>query len=389
MDVPHVPNIAHLSTSGGAIIRRELGVCLARIFDQMHSRQMVAGLFLSSGIFRDPDHTQERLLNVVEAIRGRYGFKGYVHLKVMPGTTQDAFYEAARRLGTRLSVNMEAPTAEHLARVSAMKRFDDGILRPMQRIDALLRDGRQGERDGREGEQGAVGQATQLVVGMGEETDLDIYQRMRSLYEELHFKRVYYSPFRPIQHTPLEERPPAPLSRAHRLYQLDWLSRVYRYSDQELRPVFDRGGFMDPRIDPKLAIAAGQLERDPLDVNVAPADQLLRVPGIGPLSAERIVRQRQAHSITRRQELQAMGVVLKRALPFLRFPGHRPPTAKQAKLDLFGEDRPAMAPARQARGATPANAHEAHAASGCAGCAFNPTSCRMAGPPAGQAPAPP
>ena len=341
---------------------------LARLFDEMHRRRMVDGLFLSSGIFKDPDTTQERLLNVVEAVRSRYGFRGYVHLKVMPGTSEDALIEAGQRLGRRLSVNMESPSREHLERVSAMKRFDEGILAPMQRIGRLMQ-----QTYG-----GAVGQATQLVVGAANETDRDIYARMRSLYADAGFKRVYYAAFRPVRHTPLEEHPPTPRAREHRLYQLDWLSRIYGYDEEELRPAFDAAGFLELRADPKLMIAVGNPDRFPVDVNHADERQLIRVPGIGPASAERIIRQRTQRTVTRRQELQAMGVVLKRALPFLRFPGHRPAPARQGELPLFD------APAAGVPG-TPSqrtvDLHAAHASGGgCAACPLNPGACGMPAP---------
>lgn len=336
---------------------------LARLFADMHGRGMVDGLFLSSGIFKDPDATQERLADVVEAVRRR-GFQGYVHLKVMPGVRDDALIERSQRLGARLSINMEAPSADRLRRLSAMKDFDNGILAPMTRIAGLMR-----ERYG-----GAVGQATQLVVGAADESDWDIHSRVRSLYGGLGVKRVYYSAFRPVRHTPLEERPATPPVREHRLYQLDWLSRVYGYGEEEMRPAFDDAGFLELRADPKLMVAVGgAADRFPVDVNAAAERDLLRVPGVGPLAAQRIVAQRRRHSITMRQELQAMGVVLKRALPFLRFPGHKPAPAKQSELPLFRE-RLAEAPAPQQAAAL----HAAHASSGCASCPLTPTSCGMA-----------
>ena len=352
---------------------------LAKLFDEMHRRHMVDGLFLSSGIFKSPGHTTERMVNVVEAVRQRYGFKGYVHLKVMPGTTGLEYLEAAHRLGTRLSINMESPTQEHLERVSGMKRFDEGILQPMQAIHALTQ-----ERYG-----GAVGQATQLVVGAADESDWDIYLRQRQLYGDWNFKRVYYSAFHPVPFTPLEERPATPMAREHRLYQMDWLSRVYGFAEEEMRPAFDSGGFLDLDADPKLTIAVNQLERFPMDVNHATQEELVRVPGIGPISAQRIVRQRRQHSITRWQELQAMGVTIKKALPFIRYPGHRPIQATQGRLPLFQElsaDPPLMKPSsgglalpKAGAAAGPAQSfeqvHQAHVGAGCHTCPLHQTAC--------------
>ncbi len=335
---------------------------LARLFAEMHRRHMVDGLFLSSGIFKNPNATQERLLDVVDAVRSRYGFRGYVHLKVMPGTSDDALLEQSQRLGARLSINIESPSAEHLRKVSKMKDFDNGIIAPMQRISTLMQ-----ERYG-----GAVGQATQMVVGAADESDWDIYTRMRSLYGDFGFKRVYYSAFRPVRHTPLEEHPATSPAREHRLYQMDWLSRIYGYDADELRPAFSEGGFLDPRTDPKLMIAMNDLERFPVDVNAAAEKVLLRVPGVGPVAAQRIIDQRREHSITQSRELQSMGVVLKRALPFLRFPGHRPTPARQAELPL-PPDQPVQSTQPSKR------TMELHAAaSSCSSCPLNPGTCGMA-----------
>ncbi len=332
---------------------------------------MVDGLFLSSGIFNSPGHATERLINVVEAVRQRYGFKDYIHLKVMPGTNGSEYLEAAQRLGTRLSINMESPTQEHLERVSGMKRFQEDILQPMQAIHALTQ-----ERYG-----GAVGQATQLVVGAAGESDWDIYLRQRQLYGDWNFKRVYYSAFHPVQFTPLEEHPATPIIREHRLYQMDWLSRVYGFAEEEMRPAFDDGGFLDLTVDPKLTIAAHQMERFPLDVNHATQEELVRALGIGPLSAQRIVQQRSRHAITRWQELQAMGVTIKRALPFIRYPGHKPVQATQGRLPLFHElsadpvtASPAL-PSAQTSTRSFEQVHQAHVGAGCHTCPLHQTAC--------------
>ena len=344
---------------------------LARLFNEMHQRHMVDGLFLSSGIFKNPNATQERLLDVVDAVRSRYGFRGYVHLKVMPGTNDDSLLEASHRLGARLSINIESPSREHLRKVSKMKDFDKGIIEPMGRISDLMQ-----ERYG-----GAVGQATQMVVGAADESDWDIYNRMTSLYGNFGFKRVYYSAFRPVRYTPLEEHPATPPAREHRLYQLDWLSRIYGYDSDELRPAFSDDGFLDMRMDPKLMIAMTNFERFPVDVNYATEQELLRVPGVGPLAASRIIGQRDQRSITQTQELKAMGVVLKRALPFLRFPGHKPTPAKQTELPLFQDQQPARQLAAATTSAAPSKrAMELHNASAanCSTCPLNPGTCGMA-----------
>ena len=169
----------------------------------------------------------------------------------------------------------------------------------------------------------------------------DIFRRMDQLYADWNLKRIYFAAFRPVRHTPLEEHPPTPPAREHRLYQIDWLKRVYHFSNQELELAFDDGGFLPLETDPKTAIAAGNLDAFPVEVNTASSERLLRVPGVGPTSAERILENRGRHSVDNWKDLQAMGVIRKRAWPFLVFPGHRPPSARQLRLDLFGEQSPA------------------------------------------------
>ena len=292
----------------------------------------------------------------MDAVRNKYGFKGYIHMKVMPGAEYE-YVEAAHRLGTRLSVNIETPTKEHMQKLSNMKDFQRDILDPIGWIHELTQSHTNG----------AVGQATQLVVGAADETDRDVFDRVDQLYSEWKLKRVYYAPFRPVRYTPLEEHPPTPMVRSHRLYQVDWLKRVYRFSNDELALAFDDTGHLPLDQDPKTSIAVENLDAFPMDVNHAHHDQLLRIPGVGPKSAQRIIRNRRIHSIDTWRDLQAMGVVQKRAWPFLAFAGHRPPRAKQLKLDMFGEDAREK---RQVRTATPATASVAPCgeARSCTGC---------------------
>ena len=337
---------------------------LARTFMELHSRHTVNGLFLSSGVAGSGSKTTERLIQVVETIRHKYGFKGYVHMKVMPGTEYQ-YVEAAYRLGTRLSINIETPTVEMMRKLSSMKDLERDILTPMSWIDKLTR----GDTNG------AVGQATQLVVGAADESDRDIFKRIDQLYTDWKVKRVYYTAFRPVRYTPLEEHPPTPMTREHRLYQMDWLKRIYRFSNEELNLAFDKSGFLPLDYDPKTVIALDHPDGFPIDVNSATREQLLRVPGVGPTSAQRILQNRRGHSIDTWRDLQAMGVVRKRAWPFLVFPGQRPPKAKQLTLDLFDKGYRAEQP-RQTRTSngqlTSANTVQAIAPCGqarsCAGC---------------------
>ena len=322
MDCAYCPNSIYVPRKRYAFKVDEL----AKAFMEMHRRHTVSGLFLSSGIAGSGSKTSDKMIQVIEAIRSKYRFKGYVHLKVMPGTEYQ-YVEAAHRLGTRLSVNIETPTAEMMKRISPHKDFEGGILAPMDWIDKLTK-----ASGG-----GAVGQATQMVVGAADETDADIFGRVDQLYGDWNLKRVYYSAFRPAAHTPMEEHPAVPPLREQRLYQMDWLKRIYHYSNDELDLAFDHSGFLPLDLDPKTAIALENLGAFPVDLNTAGQEQLLRVPGLGPASAQRIIEQRRQHSIDNWRDLQAMGVVRKRAWPFVAFPGQRPPSSRQLKLDLFGE----------------------------------------------------
>ena len=322
MDCAYCPNSIYVPRKRYAFKREEL----ASTFMELHSRQTVDGLFLSSGIAGDGSKTTQHLVETVELIRKKHGFKGYIHMKVMPGANRD-LVEKAHRLGSRLSVNIETPEADQLRRISPHKDLQKDILDPMSWIDELTR-----ESCG-----GAVGQATQFVVGAAEESDRQIYRRVDQMYTDWNLKRVYYPPFRPAWDTPMQEHPATPAAREHRLYQMDWLRRVYQFGSDEIDLAFDNGGFLSLEQDPKTVIAMENLDAFPMDLNSVAKDQLLRIPGIGPVSADRIMQNRRLHSIDTWRDLQAMGVVRKRAWPYVVFPGQRPPSGKQLRMDLFGE----------------------------------------------------
>ena len=295
---------------------------LAKTFNELVERQTVQGLFLSSGVAGTGSKTTERMVKVVDLIRNKYKFNGYIHLKVMPGTERD-IVEAAHLLGTRLSVNLETTTVDHMNKLSKMKHYQRDIMDPMQWIDELKR----GPTNG------AIGQATQLVVGAADETDLDILNRISQLYADWELKRVYYSPFRPVRYTPLEEHPATPMQRTNRLYQLDWLKRVYKYSDDEIKLGFDLGGFLPLELDPKQTIALENLDAFPSTSTPQHETNSCEPPGLGPISVQRILQNRRKARINTWQQLTLMGVVRKRAWPFITFPSHRPEPAKQLRLD--------------------------------------------------------
>lgn len=322
MDCHFCPNSHWVPRMRFAFKREEL----ASAFMELHRRHTVDGLFLSSGVAGTGSKTTAKLIDVVQIIREKYGFKGYIHLKVMPGVERE-YVEAAHKLGTRLSVNIETPGVDRMRTLSKMKDLERDILAPMEWIDDLNR-----ERTG-----GAAGQVTQFVVGAANESDREIFQRIDQLYGEWDLKRVYYSNFQPIPYTPLEEHPPTSMTRAHRLYQMDWLKRIYKFSNEEIELAFDEAGFLSMDTDPKSVIALENLDAFPVDINHSTKGQMLRVPGVGPTAVDRILRQRVHHTVDSWRDLQAMGVIKKRAWPYLVFPGHRPPRAKQLRMEMFRE----------------------------------------------------
>jgi putative DNA modification/repair radical SAM protein len=284
---------------------------LAKVFMQLYSRRLVQGLFLSSGLGLNASATMESMVKTVELLRQRYQFKGYVHLKILPGASFD-LVEAACRLADRVSVNMEAPTAQHLARLSTRKDLAQGILAPMRWVKKLAEAGEKLV---------PAGQTTQFVVGAAHETDRDILRATAALYREVELKRVYFSAFRPISKSPLENLAPASPLRAHRLYQADWLLRVYGFSPGEVELALGEKGNLPLRKDPKLVIAEKQPWLFPVDVNQASYEELLRVPGIGPVSARRIVEARREGRISSLAQLGKMGVATGRAARFVWFQG--------------------------------------------------------------------
>jgi putative DNA modification/repair radical SAM protein len=284
---------------------------LAKTFSEMLHKRVVSGLFLSSGIAGSPSRTMESMIDTVQILRQHYAFRGYIHLKILPGTSFDCV-EQACRIATRVSVNIEAPTAGHLAKLSAKKDIHHGILERMRWVKQLT------QHDSR---LAPSGQTTQFVVGAAGETDRDILVTTNSLYGDIGLRRVYFSAFQPVSQSRLEGLPATPPMREHRLYQTDWLLRVYGFSYDEVDLALGKSGTLDLNKDPKLSIARAQPWLFPVNVNQANYNELLRVPGIGPTTAQRILDVRQDGSISSMEQLKKMRVVVKRAAPYIRFNG--------------------------------------------------------------------
>lgn len=294
---------------------------LARSFDLMYRAGLVESLFLSSGVMGTVS-TMDEMLATVELVRGKYGFRGYVHLKLLPGA-QAAHVEQAIALADRVSVNLEAPTSETLAALAPLKAMPD-LMGPLRAASAILRrDAPTSSTAATTWGHGRLGLTTQFVVGPAGESDRDLLSTVQMLYQQIGLARAYYSAFSPVPGTPLAETTPTDPTREFRLYQADWLLRFYHFSADELP--FDRSGQLRTDIDPKAAWASAHPEQFPVEVNAAPLTELLRVPGIGPASARAIVQGRRQGQLREIGDLRKLGARADRAAPFVTLAGKRPP----------------------------------------------------------------
>lgn len=284
---------------------------LAAGFMAMLARRQVEGIFISSGIAGSPVGAMDRLLATAELLRKRHQFKGYLHLKIMPGAAFSQV-EAAVGLADRVSLNLEAPNPAALSRIAGAKLFQEDMWTRLQWVGQLAARG-QGPR---------AGQTTQFVVGAAGETDLELLTTTDRLYREIHLARAYFSAFRPVKGTPLEHVPPTPTIRQRRLYQADFLLRQYGFALSEL--VFGIDGDLPSSHDPKLAWALRHPERFPVELNHAGRDDLLRVPGIGPRAAARILAMKREGRLKDPGVLKAAGATVARAAPFVLLDGAMP-----------------------------------------------------------------
>ncbi len=282
---------------------------------EFYRRNYIEGLFLSSGIWKSPTFTMELIYRTIWLLRNRYHFRGYIHVKAIPG----ADGELIRRLGylvDRMSVNLELPTAEGL-RALAPNKHRKNILAPMR----MIQNGIQESRNelavyGNTPRFVSGGQSTQMIIGATPESDYQILNVAQSLYEKFALKRVFYSAFVRVNDDACLPALPGgpPLLREHRLYQADWLLRFYGFRAEEL--LDENRPFFNVMLDPKEDWAVRHLEQFPVEINKAPYEKLLRVPGIGVKSAQRIVAARRKANLNF-GDLKKIGVVLKRAVYFI------------------------------------------------------------------------
>lgn len=302
---------------------------LADLTIQFYRRNYIEGLFLSSGVLRDPDYTCERMIETLRLLREEYRFAGYIHAKAIPGA-DSALIARLGMLADRVSVNIEMPSNESL-RLLAPDKSKTSILKPMGFITGRIAENRTDLVKYRHAPRFApAGQSTQMVIGATPESDYQILRLSEALYGKYKLKRVFYSAYMPMNEDTLlparDVKPP--LLREHRLYQADWLLRFYGFSADEL--LDDAHPDFNPYLDPKCNWALHHLEQFPVEVNRADYATLLRVPGIGVTSAKRILRARRAGSLDF-DALKKLGVVLKRAQYFITCRGRQRQGLMQTK----------------------------------------------------------
>jgi putative DNA modification/repair radical SAM protein len=286
-----------------------------------YKRNYIEGLFLSSGVIKSPDYTMEQLVEVARALREDHGFQGYIHLKTVPGASPELIEKAGRH-ADRLSANIELPTEADLRKLAPEKSFTV-TGETMQEISTRVEQSKAEREESPQAPKFAPsGQSTQMIVGATATPDAAILGTASQLYERFKLKRVYYSAYSPIPlvDARLPAKPP-PLVREHRLYQADWLMRFYGFRVEELAPPEQPD--LSLELDPKLAWALRRRESFPVDVNAAPRESLLRVPGLGVRTVDRILRIRRWHRVTL-ADLARLRVPLTRVKPFIVTADHRP-----------------------------------------------------------------
>ena len=306
---------------------------LAQLTIEFYRRNYIEGLFLSSAVEVSPDHTAERILKCLELLRYKYGFAGYVHAKIIPGVSPELLHRIGL-VADRLSVNIEMPTSKSLE-VFAPQKKPKQIFAPMRQITDTLIETKSLKGPGtmsaslggvsefaltrqppKRGSFASAGQTTQMIIGAGGETDAAILTTSENLYRTFAMKRVYYSAYIPVVDSPVlpDIRTAPPLKREHRIYQADWLLRFYGFTVSELFNKENEN--LDPDLDPKVTWALRNLDRFPIEVNRASYEELMRIPGIGHITAKRIMRQRR-YAAVRFDDLKKMGAVMKRAKYFV------------------------------------------------------------------------
>jgi predicted DNA-binding helix-hairpin-helix protein len=290
---------------------------MAATFDQLQSAGIAKGMFLSSGIIKGSVTTQDKILDTAEIIRKKYRYKGFLHLKIMPGAEYDQVYRAMQ-LADRVSINLEGPTQERLTALAPKKDFAGELLQRLAWAHQIRQTGIR------------ASSVTQFVVGAVGDTDLEILSISERLYRQMGISRAYFSGFNPVVDTPFENLNSTLPVREFRLYQSSFLLRDYGWSVEELP--FETGGNLRLDVDPKRAWADIYLLHNPLDVMRAERADLLRIPGIGPKGADAIMAARRTTNLNDISQLRKLGIrAPEQAAPYILLDGHQPPT----QLSLF------------------------------------------------------
>ncbi len=296
----------------------------ARMVINLTQAGLIQGVFLSSGVAGGGIRTQDRLIKTADILRKKLHYKGYLHLKIMPGAEYDQIV-ASMRLADRVSINLEAPNAKRLPYLAPEKHFQEELMKPISQINHI----RKTMPAHKSWKKRWPSSSTQFVVGGADESDRELLETTEVLHRQHNILRAYFSAFHPHFNTPLESHQPVPLKRELRLYQADYLIRDYGFSQQEL--VYGQDGNLPLQNDPKLVWANQNLIGRPLEINRASREELLRIPGIGPKGTALILRLRRQQTIKEISSLERMGIHTKRACNFILINGKQPPR----QLSLF------------------------------------------------------
>jgi predicted DNA-binding helix-hairpin-helix protein len=286
---------------------------MAGAFNTLQRANRVEGIFLSSGIIKGSVTTQDKIIDTIEIIRNRYEYRGYIHLKIMPGVEYEQLYRAMQ-LADRVSVNLEGPTQERLSALAPKKDFQRELLHMLQLAEGIR---------GAHPYEKLAGTVTQFVVGAVGDTDQELLSLSNRLYRHYGLTRAYYSGFSPVIQTPFENLPATDPLREHRLYQASFLLRDYGWSVEDLPFMSDGNMLLD--MDPKRAWAERYLREAPIDIMKASRQQLLRVPSIGPVGADAILKARRQGKLTDLSHLRQLNIrAPEQAAPYILLNGHRP-----------------------------------------------------------------
>ncbi len=286
---------------------------LARAFMGLYVRNYVEGLFLSSGVWKSASDTVQKMIESLNIIRNKYHFKGYIHIKILPGTDREQLKQIME-IADRVSLNVELPSASRLSEVCSMKNYETDIINCQKHIKEYIQEGLL-----------PAGQTTQYIVGTAGESDREIMESLHWEYENLDLRRGYFSSFIPVKGSPIKSHGSYHQERRREnfLYRVDWLIRKYEYQIRDIFSIMDDEGMIPLNTDPKISLALND-DIFPLDVNEASYRELLRVPGIGETSARRIINLRKVNNkIMNYRDLQRLGAVVKRVKPFLIVNGKR------------------------------------------------------------------